>query len=230
VVSARRTLVASVSLAASVAVAGCVVERSIDLELARGSGGLPAGFFCRAPSATGGAPYLIEQVASRFEPCAASCGGGECRSVGLVFDFIETGGGLPGCRAGSIAAFCESSPCAVTVRRCFDAEVCLSGDPGETVEAVDTALRNASGGVILEEAPDGPVLIRMIGTAQGCDEVRAEGLDARATFGCAYSCPAQLDAVEGTVQLDLDAFDDECGSNALACALFLSGQDPVVSR
>lgn len=227
--SARRTPVVSASLAASLAIAGCVVERSVDLELARGPGGGPAGFFCRAPSATGGAPYLLELVSDQLSSCDRACGGGECRSIGLVFDFIETGG-VPGCRAGSIAAFCEASPCAVTVRRCFDAEVCLRGDPREAANAADEALRLASGGVILEEAPEGPVLVRMIGTAQGCDEVRAEGLDARATFGCAYSCPAQLDAVEGTVQLDLDAFDDECGSNALACALFLSGQDPVVSR
>jgi hypothetical protein len=229
VVSTLRILLACVSLVASITLAGCVVERSVDLDLARGPGGLPAGFFCRAPSATGGAPYLIEQVASRFRPCAASCARGECRSVGLVFDFIETGG-VPSCRASSIAAFCDSSPCNVTVRRCFDAEVCLSGDQRETVDAVDTALRTASGGVILDEAPNGPVLVRMIGTAQACADVRAEGLDARSTFGCAYSCPAQLDAVEGDVLLDLDAFDDECGSNVFACALFLSGQDPVVSR
>lgn len=209
---------------------GCVVEHTVDLELARGPGGMPAGFFCRAPSAAGGAPFLLEQVAPRFAPCERSCSGGQCRSVGIVFDFIETGGGVPGCRAGSIAAFCESSPCGVTVRRCFDTEVCLPGDPREVVNVVDAALRTASGGVILSEAPDQPVLVRMIGTAQRCDEVLAEGLDATATFGCAYSCPAQLDAVEGTVQLDLDAFDDECGGNALACALFLSGQDPVVSR
>ncbi len=70
----------------------------------------------------------------------------------------------------------------------------------------------------------------MIGAAQSCDVIEREGLDARAIFGCAYSCPAQLDGVEGAVELDLDAFDDECGQNALACALFLSGQDPVASR
>jgi hypothetical protein len=229
VVSARCLLVASTSLVASITFAGCVVQRSVDLDLARGPGGLPAGFFCRAPSTSGGAPYLFELVSERFAPCGRACAAGQCRSVGLVFDFIETAG-VPSCRASSIAAFCDSSPCNVTVRRCFDAEVCLSSDQQETVDAVDEALRIASGGVILDEAPNGPVLVRMIGTAQACADVRAEGLDGRSTFGCAYSCPAQLDAVEGSVQLDLDAFDDECGSNVFACALFLSGQDPVVSR
>lgn len=208
---------------------GCAVQHDVDLQLARGPGGAPAGFFCRAPSAAGGAPYLVELAADRFEPCDGSCAVGECRRASFVFDFVATGG-IPGCRAGSIAAFCEDAPCEVSVRRCFEVDVCATGDPRQTVGNVDASLRLAYEGVILAEAPDGPVLVRMIGAAQSCDVIEREGLDARAIFGCAYSCPAQLDGVEGAVELDLDAFDDECGQNALACALFLSGQDPVASR
>lgn len=216
------------SAALAVLVAGCVVRHDVQLELANGPGNAPAGFFCRAPSATGGAPFLIDQVSDQLAPCATSCeAGAQCRRASFVFDFVETGG-LPSCRAGSIASFCEGGTCRVTLRRCFEVDTCIApGDLASTVNAAGEGLHAASGGVILEEAPDGPVLVRMVGSAQSCDEITRDGLDARALFGCAYSCPAQLDAVEGTVQLDLDAFDDECGATALACALFLSGQRPV---
>ncbi len=208
---------------------GCVVEHDVLLDLAAGPGGTPAGFYCRAPSATGGAPFLLEQTAPLAPPCASTCESGVCRSAAFVFDFVETDG-VPSCRAGSIASYCDTSRCEVAVRRCFDVDVCVTSDVRRTVEVADEAIRRASAGVILAEAPDGPVMIRMIGAAQRCDEIERDGLDARATFGCAYSCPAQLDSVEGTVLLDLDAFDDECGQSALACALFLTGQDPVTSR
>ncbi|MBX7192719.1 MAG: hypothetical protein K1X94_11705 [Sandaracinaceae bacterium] len=223
---ARAPLACVVASLAGVLALGCVAQHEVHLALARGPGGSPAGFFCRAPSAAGGAPYLLELVADRFEPCATACSSGECRRTAFVFDFVETGG-IPSCRAGSIAAYCEASACTVAVRRCFEVDVCVTGDPRQTIGQADAALRLASEGVILDEAPDGPVLVRMIGAAQDCASIERDGLDMRGIFGCAYSCPAQLDGVEGTVQLDLDAFDDECGQNALACALFLSGQDPV---
>jgi hypothetical protein len=207
----------------------CVVEHDVLLDLAAGPGGAPAGFYCRAPSAMGGAPYLLERTAPLAPPCTTTCEGGVCRSAAFVFDFIETDG-IPSCRAGSIASYCDTSRCEVTVRRCFDVDVCVTSDVRGTVEVADEAIRSASDGVILDDAPDGPVLVRMMGAAQRCEDVEREGLEARAIFGCAYSCPAQLDSVEGTVLLDLDAFDDECGQNALSCALFLTGQDPVVTR
>lgn len=223
-VTARRIV-----FALALGLGGCVVEHDVLLDLAAGPGGPPAGFYCRAPSAMGGAPYLLEQTAPLAPPCTSTCAEGVCRAAAFVFDFVETDG-IPSCRAGSIASYCDASRCEVVVRRCFDVDVCVTSDVGRTVEVADEAIRRASEGVILEEAPDGPVMIRMVGVAQRCEDVEREGLQARAIFGCAYSCPAQLDSVEGTVLLDLDAFDDECGQSALACALFLTGQDPVTSR
>jgi len=221
-----RAYLVTCGVLASLLGGGCVVERDVRLELARGPGGLPAGFLCRAPTAGGGGPRLLEQVASQFAPCDASCGAGSCRRAAFVFDFIETAG-VPSCRGGALAAFCGEERCALTVRRCFEVDTCLDPEISSTIQSVDDGLHLATGGVVLPDAPTAPVLVRMIGTAQSCADVEAGGLARASVFGCAYSCPAQLDAVEGSVLLDLDVLDDECGASVHACALFLSGERPV---
>lgn len=222
----RRIACLSVSLLGLLGSEACVRDRDVRLELARGPGGAPAGFFCRAPTAGGGGPYLLERLASELEPCEQRCPAGTCRRAAFVFDFVETAG-IPSCRGGSIAAFCAEARCEVTVRRCFDTEVCVGSDLDATVAAATEAIRLASSGVLLEDAPAAPVLVRMVGAAQTCSDVASEGLARDRVFGCAYSCPAQLDAVEGSVLLDLDSLDDECGTAVYGCALFLSGEDPA---
>ncbi len=205
---------------------GCVVERDVRLELARGPGGAPAGFLCRVPMEAGGGPRLLEQVASQLAPCDASCATGSCRRAAFVFDFIETPG-VPSCRGGALAAFCSAERCTLPVRRCFEVDTCVASDLDSTIQSVNDGLRAATGGVVLADAPASPVLVRMVGTAQSCADVESDGLVRESVFGCAYSCPAQLDAVEGSVLLDLDILDDECGASVYACALFLSGELPV---
>ena len=221
-----RAAASSVLLALSLS--ACVVTHDVPLDLVGLDEGHPAGFGCRVPSATGGGPFLVETIAPDLAACAMSCDHGMCRRAAFVFDFVEVGG-VPSCRAGALVDWCaDPGRCRVVARRCFEVDACVAAaDPTSYTASVSAGIRAASGGVILESAPDATVLVRAIGSAQSCEEIVGSGLASEAVFGCAYSCPAQLDTVEGPLQLDLDAFDDECGALALGCALFVSGEAPV---
>lgn len=223
----RRVALASLALVLG-ALGGCSVEHDVPLEIVGLDRGHPQGFGCRAPSATGGGPLLTELVTPRLAPCAMSCAsGGACRTQAYVFDFVEVGG-VPSCRGASLVDWCsEPGRCRVAVRQCFDVDACVSSSSGATAASVAEGLRAASGGVILDSPPSGTVLVRVIGSAQSCAEITSAGVARQDVFGCAYSCPAQLATVEGPLQLDLDALDDECGTLAYGCALFVSGERPV---
>ncbi|MBA3818779.1 MAG: hypothetical protein H0X17_07800, partial [Deltaproteobacteria bacterium] len=87
----------------------------------------------------------------------------------------------------------------------------------------------ATRGDILSDAPDRPVVIRVVATTQPCDEIAQVepgdpslyvGLDARAAVGCAYSCPVLLDEVTGSISVSLDALDDRCEASVAVCAAF----------
>jgi hypothetical protein len=215
------------TLAIALLAVGCAARHDVPIEIVGLDVGRPAGFVCRAPSATGSGPLLAEQIASRLAPCTSSCASGVCRRESYVFDFIEVGG-VPSCRGASLDDWCSTpGRCRVSQRHCFDVDVCVSGSPGGTLASVLSGLRDASGGVIAESPPAGTVLVRIVGSAQSCDTIETSGLARDDLFGCAYSCPAQLASVEGPLQLDLDALDDECGALVWACALFVSGTDPV---
>jgi hypothetical protein len=208
-------------------VAGCAAQHDVPLEIVGLDRGRPQGFGCRAPSTTGGGPLLTELVTPRLAPCAMSCATGMCRTQAYVFDFIEVGG-VPSCRGASLVDWCgEPGRCRVATRRCFDVDACVSSSPGGTAGSVLAGLRAASGGVILDSPPTATLLVRVVGSAQACADITSAGIQRDDVFGCAYSCPVQLMAVDGPLQLDLDALDDECGTLAYGCALFVSGERPV---
>lgn len=223
-----RTLRASLAwLALAIAPIGCAPRHDVPLEIVGLDTGRPAGFTCRAPSATGNGPTLAELVAPSLRPCTMACGAGSCRTEAYVFDFIEVGG-VPSCRGASLVDWCsEPGRCRVARRTCFDVDACVASSLGTTSESVLEGLRVATGGVILDSPPSGTVLVRVVGSAQSCADIAAAGLMRTDVFGCAYSCPVQLASTEGPLQLDLDALDDECGSLVYGCALFVSGEAPV---
>jgi len=215
------------SLALSVLLAACAVQHDVPLEIVGLDRGRPDGFGCRAPSAMGGGPLLTELVAPSFLPCAMSCAAGVCRTQAYVFDFVEVSG-VPSCRGSALVDWCNvPGQCHVAARRCFDVDACVGGSSLATAMSVEAGLRAASGGVVLDSPPSGTVLVRVVGSAQSCADIVAGGITRNDVFGCAYSCPAQLDAVQGAVQLDLDTFDAECGALVYGCSLFLTGEGPV---
>ena len=215
-------------LTLALTIAACSVQHDVPIDIVGLDRGHPEGFSCRAPSAMGGGPLLTQVVAPDLAMCSMSCGtSGACRTSAYVFDFVEVSG-VPSCRGSALVDWCSAlSRCHVTARRCFDVDACVSGSGTSTAASVEAGLRAAADGVILDPAPDGVVLVRVVGSAQSCAEIASAGVARREVFGCAYSCPAQLDAVQGSVQLDLDALDDECGALVYACATFLTGEHPV---
>lgn len=206
---------------------GCAVGHDVPLELVGLDEGHPAGFLCRAPSAGGGGPYLAEVVAPRLRTCDASCAGGGCRVESYVFDFVEVGG-VPSCSGATLVDWCSTpGRCRVALRRCVEIDACVASSVTSSARSVADGLHAATGGVVTDAPPPGTVLVRMIGSAQSCADIEANGLVRQDVFGCAYSCPVQLAVAEGAVQLDLGALDDECGQAVYGCALFVSGSDPI---
>lgn len=215
------------ALGAGLVASACAVQHDVPLVLEGLDDGRPAGFLCRAPSATGGAPHLAELVAPRLRPCEARCGAGVCRREAYVFDFLEVGG-VPSCSGATLADWCsEPGRCRVAQRRCVEIDACVATSTASSAESVADGLRSANGGVITDAPPEGTVLVRLVGSAQSCAEIESQGLARQDVFGCAYSCPVQLAVTEGAVQLDLATLDDECGQAVYGCALFVSGSTPV---
>jgi hypothetical protein len=215
---------ATMVLATSALLGACAAQHDVPLELRGLDQGHPAGFGCRAPSATGNGPLLLESVP--LAACATSCATGVCRRAAYVFDFVEVPG-VPSCRGAALVDWCGTpGRCRVAARRCFEVDTCVSSSAA-TSASVHDGLRAATGGVVLDSPPSSTVLVRLVGTAQSCADVDTTGLTRSDVFGCAYSCPVQLTSTQGAVQLDLDALDDDCGSLVYGCALFVSGEAPV---
>lgn len=215
----------------ALAIVGCSVQHDVPIDIVGLDRGRPQGFGCRAPSAMGGGPLLTQIVAPDLAPCSMACDtAGSCRTAAYVFDFVELGG-VPSCGSSALVEWCSGDPsrCHVTARRCFDVDACVVGSGTSSAASVEAGLREAANGVILDPAPDGFVLVRLVGSAQSCAQIESTGVSRREVFGCVYSCPEQLDGVMGAVQLGLDSgFNDECGALVYGCATFLTGEQPVM--
>jgi hypothetical protein len=197
------------------AAAACSPEHTVTLDL--GVTGdpdrLPAGFACVRDD-TG-------------ELMMADALTGDELALTLVVDFLDMDGGVPLCRGDAIARWCEDHggclPIEIPggVRYCTELRVTVDvGDPVASANAFNAAL---SGAVVIEDAPDVPVMVRVVGTLQSCGEVeRWSGagypvFDPARVVGCEYSCPVFLDEVDELV-LSLDTFDQNCEQLVLQCA------------
>jgi hypothetical protein len=202
------------ALAALAALAACQRTHDVSIQLGPDDATFTIGFQCRLDN---GVP-LLERAHI-----------GEVYRFSVVVDLIDLGGMLGGCRGEELIRACSSGACTVIPREdgtryCVTVELAesliRSGDARAILDAIGAQLRTD---VITTDAPDRPVLIRAVGTAQACDELRdapdAE-LDLALVTGCAYSCPVQLDAVAGPIALSLDALDDRCAPQVFLCAAF----------
>lgn len=153
----------------------------------------------------------------------------------FVFDVL-TLPTFPRCSPGSILDLCEGSGCALAFERRFCVEV-----PRARVIEIATEVGGAANLrpidlladhdlALFEDAPDGPVILRLVGTleeaARVCPEAGASGpqpFDLERVLGCAYSCPATLDDVRGRIDLDFDGSFGTCTlTDVIACANFLT--------
>ncbi|HSD87063.1 MAG TPA: hypothetical protein VLB44_06095, partial [Kofleriaceae bacterium] len=147
----------------------------------------------------------------------------------LVIDLITIEDRFPGCRGEELVQECvKTGACKIYTaqgRYCQDITVPLSelSNPAAIIQNIGAALR-MQGPIIADDPPDVPTVIRAVASLQTCAEIAASPsyplLDVDSALGCAYSCPALLDQVEGTISLSLDSLTQNCEQLVRACAGF----------
>jgi hypothetical protein len=213
--------VLSASAAASITLAclllaGCAAHHEVELDLTS-----------RRPLACIEGDRSTDLVVGRTQTAA-----NRSRDLVYVFDFV-TMTGFPRCGAGSIADFCTGDACALSVedRRCVRVprehlDAVLAAHPGELPTPIEVVPDEALG-ALLADAPDGPLLIRLVATMEDasglCDGAAIRRFDPDLVVGCAYSCPVVLDDAREPIPLDLDpSFGPWCTFREVeACAQFL---------
>ncbi len=211
-----RAAAAALALAA-LAAAACERERSVQIRFGSGDGTLGLGFRCKDDAGT----LLF----------ARALVGSQLR-FSVVFDLIGIGDTVPGCRAEEIAAACpRAADCPALVVSADGRRACMELviDPpfATPLDVLPRVLAALDGFEITDDAPAQPVIVRAVATTERCEPrlVEPQGdtyplLDPARALGCGYSCPLQLDTVEGSVALYLDALDDRCEAQVRACAAF----------
>lgn len=199
---------------------GCVVAcqdaHTVTLQLGPTDDTLTAGFACVQDAD----PTAL--LAGR----AAQPDGGLRFSV--VVDVITLGGELPGCRGEELFAACRDGGCEIVPREdgtrfCRDITVpasVVTAAMNDDLEPLLASLRSQlQAEPVTLDAPDVPVLLRAVATTEPCSAV-ATAFDLQELVGCAYSCPAQLDEVDGPIALSLDTLTRQCEREVKACAAF----------
>lgn len=187
---------------------GCVETRSVAITFGTEGEGLD-GFMCKDSAGA----HLLSRLPSDGH-------------ASLVVDFVRLGG-VPGCRSGQLVKWCATHECVPiqSTRSCVDVTLPAPGATrAETRAALLAALRASGAKEALADAPDEFVLVRVVGTTQGCDSLLPSGNAALPAFdqslllGCAYSCPVLFDKVEQDVYLGFDTLTDACEQGVRTCS------------
>src|SRR5262249_59177232 len=95
----------------------------------------------------------------------------------------------------------------------------------DAVKAMGAVLADFDGETVSPNAPQQPVMIRAVATAQTCAELAGGApYDTAQLMGCALSCPVQLGDISGDVLLDLPTLSDQCEAGVDACATGMFSQ------
>ena len=213
----RAAAAAAAAAALALSAAGCPREHRVTIELGADRDTLGLGFRCVDDQRT---PLINRAVT-----------GGRLE-FSLVIDLIGVGDTVPGCRGEEILAACQrEQDCSTLVVSADGRRACREisigpplDDPAVVLAKIADALRGLA---VTDDAPDRPVMVRAVATTERCDDrlVSPAGgtyplLDPTRAVGCAYSCPLQLDTVDGAIALYLDALDERCEPQVRACAGF----------
>ena len=210
---------AAAALVLAAAAAACEREHRVQILLGPGDGSLGLGFKCEDAL---GQPLVRRALV------------GDRLVFRIVVDLIGVGDAVPGCRGEEILRACpreEDCPTLVVSddgrRACAEVAVEAPFDEPSILAQVLGVLRALD---VTNDAPDRPVMVRAVATLERCDDrlvTPRDGtyplLDPAQALGCAYSCPLQLDTVDGAVSLYLDALDERCEPQVRACAAFPRG-------
>lgn len=204
------------------ALVACTDVHHVTLLVGTSSSTLSGGFTCPDPDAPG---HLLFERALE-----------DSLDFSMLVDFIDLGDQFPSCLAEDVVAACSgSNSCGITVadapvRFCEEVHIdraALGSDP-------QTAIRNylaENFSNITSEAPHRAVIVRAVATTQACGQLTVTTTaewpaPAPAdVLGCAYSCPVDLDDLDGTLQLGLNldlkgATAQQCVAAIDACAQF----------
>jgi len=202
--------------ALALVVVGCQQAHVVTLQLGPDGDTLTAGFTCVEDA------DMTKLLASR-----ALQGNGTAR-FSVVVDIVDLGGQLPGCRGEELLAACSPDRCSITprpdgTRYCqditLDASAITAAGNGNLTPMLTAIRAQLRVEPVTVDAPDAPVVIRAVGTTESCAELPAS-FDPDRLLGCAYSCPVQLDDVDGPIALSLDTLTRACEREVKACAGF----------
>jgi len=145
----------------------------------------------------------------------------EAGRASMIVDFIRLGG-TPGCRTGELVQWCMERGCSPILehRACVDIDLTGVTSIVGAAEALLAALDRFQ---VSRNAPQEPVVIRTILSAQPCSSVPGPGsgdpdVACDALMGCLYTCPVTLGEAEGDIVLDFDVLGDACEAEVRICA------------
>ena len=186
----------------------CVETRSVSITFGSEGEGLD-GFMCKDSAGA----FLLSRLPADGR-------------ASLVVDFVRLGG-VPGCRTGQLIKWCATHECVPlqTTRSCVEVTLPAPGAPREELRASLLAALRASGAKeALGDAPDEFVIVRVVGTTEGCAALLPAGSNALPAFdkaqlvGCAYSCPVLFDKVEQDVYLGFETLTGVCEQGVRTCS------------
>ena len=185
----------------------CTENRHVGIDFATDEGGFAA-FSC------------IDRESERPGPLwSRGTVAGERRvELNLVVDFVSLGG-IPDCRNSQLQDWCDEHDCEplLPYRTCTTLNVPLDPDLSFE-ESLALALEGIQDTPIAQDAPDEPVLVRVVATVQSCEEAMASAdfpyLD---VAGCVFSCPTILDKQEANLLLDMQ-FGTSCVDSVRWCS------------
>lgn len=151
--------------------------------------------------------------------------------VHLLVEYIGLGG-TPGCRAAELIGWCSTHACRPIRRSCI--AVHLDAAALASPEKVSRALADGfgAGRTLDDNAPDQPVLVRILGVAKSgactAEEESPGPVLTDPVVGCAYSCPTVLTANSGVITVDLDLFTPKCTEEVLrGCVRLFAGDGGI---
>jgi hypothetical protein len=188
--------------------AACSKQRTVRLDIDPAETNF--GLRCQDPLNPGG-------MGERSQLGGRAISGDELVACAYV-DFVE----LPGdvvCGPRGITHICANGGCgrAETSQPIDGIELDARVAAGMTLANLQAAIRDADDAII-PDAPDGPVLIRVVLVAGRCVSPAPTNHDATKLIGCATSCPLRLDTVEGEILFGLPPLADDCFSSVVLCA------------
>ncbi len=202
----------------------CEQVKRVELRFASaealGLGPVPLGFNCVRRDNQ--APLLARAVTPGGDPQLYDL------SMAIVVDFIRLQG-QPSCRPSSLLSWCCENDCRPieTKRRCIPINLADLDPRTETLS--DRFAQALAGTRLTEDAPDEPVLVRVVGLADTCcEEPLPSNLGNQMLnrlVGCAVSCPTILTAQSGAVLLDTLALENSCTDDFVRVCAQLDFQD-----